>query len=629
MILKDLIPKHLVLGQVIDDFADATTKVNYDIEDLCCYVINNIECYYWVNIESIWGPLGFKWISKDNYGRFNNTNIEFNKIPSVPDGHRIKRFDDTFERLHKDIEVYKSNWENVSEIYTKYDYKYRVFIFNSDYKIPEVTINYGAGSSNVSKYGWILRFDLSDTIIYSESAVLILDNESYKFYPFKSCNRQRDIIFRIYENIYNNFDLCLNNFLPSYITICENVTEVHMNVEYCNLTSNNYYSIIFDNDDISKNCTFYIHGVNNSKEGVFYLQFSSNVKDIIFVDIDNIRDKTIQTNIFNYCITKHYWWNIDKKLYNKLNSYLEYSIKFDNEEEFMSCPYAFNLNNDTTIYITDELYNKYIKTYRVSDNRNLSYFTFNFFPNYEYVTTKNFINNICVRHNRNNTYKLYIEINEEEITVDNILYLFNDTVKKVHGITYSYKNNDSYGNPIDIRKKEYIVLEEHFNRTTFGVPNYLIGTVNDDKTINYFDVDEIKPFDISSYTEQNIKNYCINYITIYSSYIFDIKKYKITQPLIISSGKESTVIDIIENYFAHLNTCEIRYIYRCKLTVNKDSVLTNEKFIEIINAYLFDNNAESAKGITLTIYTDYFNLIPEDKVNQFINDGYVINEVIN
>ena len=93
MKVVDIKPKYLVFGQLFDDFSNATDKINFDEEDLCSYVDSLSSTFYWLNTESIWGPIGFQWTSYDNktkkgYGLFNTTTIPFTVIPRIPDSYR-------------------------------------------------------------------------------------------------------------------------------------------------------------------------------------------------------------------------------------------------------------------------------------------------------------------------------------------------------------------------------------------------------------------------------------------------------------------------------------------------------------------------------------------------------------
>lgn len=644
MKLSDLIPKHLVLEENIDDFSLATTKVDYSIEDLCCYVTNNIECYYWLNIESIWGPLGFVWDVINNYGHFNSNNLIFNTLPSLPDGERIKRFNNTFKNLNRDIEVYKSNWENVSQIYWDKEYRH-IFIFNSSNQIPYIYLD--AASPNISTpYGFLFKFNLSNTEIEikNDLAAFIINNECNNYFPFKSLIKNDNLWLEIIENITIPIHFCIDNNIYYNILVYNDITELHLYILYNN-TSNYVYS--FRNEIGNNKITLYLHGNANliNTDGLFYLQINNSsykFKDIIYEDIDNIKDKSLNNLYFYYITDRHYWYEIDKRLYDKVVDSYSYYIYF-NDDEITPCPFTFNLSCYLYIYINRNCFdnNKILYYTKYNNNKRIiSYLNYNLFPNYEYYKN-NIIGDIhiVVQDDRNNTFDhLVLNINEKTITTNNQLFLFNNNVEKVYGITSSYYNNYRLNefNTIDIRKKEYVVLNGDFNKITNNIDNYqcgesyLLGNIGENNELIKFDIDEVKPFDISNYNDKNIKAYHIDYLGIYT---INPEYYTVTQPLIVSDVSEVFSNELYryleEDIFAQLNNCEIRYIYKTKLIVNKDSNLTQDKFLEIINAYIFDNSINSAKGITLEIHKTYFDLIPQDKYNQFINDGYTIVENIN
>lgn len=646
MNIKDIIPKHLVLGENIDDFSLATTKVDYSIEDLCCYVTNNVDCYYWLNIESIWGPLGFQWNIINNYGTFKSTNLEFNTLPSLPDGERFKSFNNTFDNLNRDIEVYKSNWINISSIYLNFFENY-IFIFNGDVSIPKININYNSKpTSNIRKYqGVILNFNLNNTdIILNNHAALIIKNDSNKYFPFKSINNNV-LKLNIIEDIYIPIYFYNSNDVTYILNFYNNIIEIHLYILY-SIKDYVYYLNDYNKNNIDlSNTILYLHGCeyNKEQEGTFSFSsfnFNNPFKDIVFTDIDNIKDKSLDGLYISWTIKKHYWYEIDRRLYDKVINNYRYIIYFD-INEITPCPFIFNLSCNLSIYLTKECLNNHKESYRVQtpfDYINYYYFNYDLFPNYEFY--KDFIGIINL-HTYYNTsianlddtgIKLFI--NDESIITQNQLFLLNDNVKKVYGIKNSYYHMDDNKviNPIDIRKKEYIVLKEDFNKITSNSNNYynskalLIGTLNENDNFTQFEIDEVRPFDIINYNSDNIKKYTIDYTGLYT-----IKDFNVTQPLVISKVCElyadrGLIYYLQEELFSQLNNCEIKYIYKTKLIVNKDSVLTENKFLEIINAYIFDNDITSAKGITIELYTDYFKLIPEDKYIQFLNDGYVIIE---
>lgn len=115
-------PKNLIVVDTFDEFAERTAEMDYEKEDLVGLVVNLSNVFYWVNIESLWGPLGFTWRSqnanKQGYGVFNTTTIPFSVIPSVPDGNRITKLSNFLDHVSaSEIEVKKSNWENLKVVH--------------------------------------------------------------------------------------------------------------------------------------------------------------------------------------------------------------------------------------------------------------------------------------------------------------------------------------------------------------------------------------------------------------------------------------------------------------------------------------------------------------------------------
>lgn len=154
--------RNLVVCETFDDFAAAVLNTDFTVEDVVGYVVSLTNCYYWLNIESIWGAIGFTWtgtpipltdeeallypnplyrleqvtaegvnipmdeqwliehkLSKGT-GVFNHTTIPFTHIPHVPDGHRITAITgDTLANINiTDGVLYidKSNWKNLENI---------------------------------------------------------------------------------------------------------------------------------------------------------------------------------------------------------------------------------------------------------------------------------------------------------------------------------------------------------------------------------------------------------------------------------------------------------------------------------------------------------------------------------
>ena len=155
--------RNLVVCETFDDFAAAVNKTDFTVEDVVGYVTSLTNVYYWLNIESVWGAIGFTWtpssltpltdeealqypnplyrleqvtaegenipmdqqwlidhkLSKGT-GVFNRTTIPFSHIPKVPDGHRVTAITGTtLASINPDIKtlyIDKSNWVNLTNI---------------------------------------------------------------------------------------------------------------------------------------------------------------------------------------------------------------------------------------------------------------------------------------------------------------------------------------------------------------------------------------------------------------------------------------------------------------------------------------------------------------------------------
>ncbi len=112
--------RNLVVKDTFDEFVASVNDIDFDVEDIVGYVTNSARVFYWINVESIWGVIGFTWDSlTDNkgYGHFNKTTMPFTIIPRLPDGERITAFNRTFQNIDADtITLTNSNWENLTSL---------------------------------------------------------------------------------------------------------------------------------------------------------------------------------------------------------------------------------------------------------------------------------------------------------------------------------------------------------------------------------------------------------------------------------------------------------------------------------------------------------------------------------
>lgn len=113
--------RNLIATETFDEFALATEHIDFSVEDLVAYVTSLANVFYWLNVESVWGRLGFVWDHLENnegYGHFVHTTIPFSVIPSLPDGERITamRYEFLNSVSASSVTVLKSNWENLEHL---------------------------------------------------------------------------------------------------------------------------------------------------------------------------------------------------------------------------------------------------------------------------------------------------------------------------------------------------------------------------------------------------------------------------------------------------------------------------------------------------------------------------------
>lgn len=112
---NDIKTKCLAVVETLDDFSTKLEDIDQNTEDYCVYITSLADIYYWLNIETVWGKMGFQWDVLDNRGHFTKTTFAYSIIPKVPDGHRIKSILGLLGNLEQDtIIIQKSDWSNLT-----------------------------------------------------------------------------------------------------------------------------------------------------------------------------------------------------------------------------------------------------------------------------------------------------------------------------------------------------------------------------------------------------------------------------------------------------------------------------------------------------------------------------------
>lgn len=145
MLIKDIKPRCLFIGEIYDDFAYQTEEVDFDVEDLVALVVTLTDVFYWINIESVWGKIGFEWTDIANgAGQFRTTTIPFTVVPVVPDGERLQTLTNLLNGLNnEELTLLASNWENIETvdgIFGQYTYTVSADFTGITNKVTDIVI---------------------------------------------------------------------------------------------------------------------------------------------------------------------------------------------------------------------------------------------------------------------------------------------------------------------------------------------------------------------------------------------------------------------------------------------------------------------------------------------------------
>lgn len=118
MKIDEINSRHMPITQDVPEFADKVSVIDYNIEDFLSLVISLTTILYFINLESVWGALGFTWDEVENYGHFNAVTFTVEHIPLIPDPERIKKFPRNFISQMNDQHVYidYNDFSNLTEI---------------------------------------------------------------------------------------------------------------------------------------------------------------------------------------------------------------------------------------------------------------------------------------------------------------------------------------------------------------------------------------------------------------------------------------------------------------------------------------------------------------------------------
>ena len=258
MLLKDIIPKYIVLNKSYDDFAKDTEQIDYETEDFLSQVTDITSVLYTNSLESIWGFLGFIWDEYDVKGHFEATSMSFSIIPQIPDAHRLKEFpDNMFDKINSNtVELLDSNFQNVTKIGRIASTNKRFILHIESININNLNLNSegfnGSGGDlteeDIKKYAFgsvelynkhfttlyyqlifstfrqyyssiIVTDDNKDYLLINKSglvsnAIYYKENKPLNIYDiYRSENTSKDLINNLFISKQNKFIIGLTNFI--------------------------------------------------------------------------------------------------------------------------------------------------------------------------------------------------------------------------------------------------------------------------------------------------------------------------------------------------------------------------------------------------------------------------------
>ena len=685
MKILDIKPKNLVLGEVFDDFSNATTKVDYNIEDLCAYIISVTNNYYWLNLESIWGQIGWKWEKYNEYGYFSKSNVPYKQIPVIPDTYRIKSFYKLLYGITGDVEVLKSDFNINALAPTANNTQYEV-IWNFPIKIV-----FGR-----THHIYDFRFSLQDIILlpkyednnYVGSAYnyfnggIVINKDNYKYFPINiDYNAEYDKYYVLLSASYHN-TLCIkiDKDLPDYNinNYIKSINNGPIFTKYVYYIPNINDTIIIPIFDIGKLC--YTTGLIN-KINLFNYEFNKyepneNYKFNICFDCSNFKDNnnyfggeikrqielfTAQTQYksITYKNTNNLPDNIIKKLYYNLENDVNTKITFNKE----LCRICETLGDNIIIHVNSENLNDWISAINVNkltDYRDITFKIYTNEPSHANVAEYGY-------DYREYAINIYYNDTTKKCYIPTIQFITNNgniinpmiSLTNVDDNTKIYINNDSFKSDLclSINNNQQLYVSNSVNliNIAINIINRINSAIIIDNSVNKnikFDLGTLYNSNFISsedlnYNNDIIYNYLTNYefIDIVDKNIESIKQLSINTLIKVSYTKKQIITkqslycinsscymtnyrdDYYEIFMVNDNSNIIFYNSELRIS-DKINYITNEYVTRLINSFIFDDNDKATKK-NISLQSDYFNLITEEQKLTFIEHNYDLVEIIN
>lgn len=648
--IKDIIPKCLVLGTTFDDFSIATQNIDNSIEDLCSYIINDTNNYYFLNLESIWSKIGFQWIIYNDYGHFTKSNIPFTIIPVIPDANRLKSFYRLFDGIEQDITFLDSGFE-LQDLYSletkaivNFKPKNIKYVFG---KRVTLKVNNKLDNVVVAKYRNEDNYDKRPS---STGLGLIVDKDTIQYFPLniEYDENNKDIIipnntkyFKYYlylyikDNLQNSIDissLFKYNNRPYVTRLVININSFTQpiiipvfgyNGPNTDSESELYYNIV--SEDNSKNgVIFDFINFTKDNKGKGFSYSTSNINNIEYKNIENcaddyidylydinLRDKDINFIIDKTVCSKcKYIFSGSSRLTISVNNMNNIFVNLD----FSKCTDSSNTEIELTEYSSFTIGNN--KFLFISNN-----------PINGYFSNKNKINEMFACTNID--YALTINLLHFK-TEDNIFYNYSGGYYYRQNALYLL-NQQVYINTSVDNSYIYIDYDENYNNKPFIIiDNTNVKNISYKCSANILYKEKITSYnvnipivDIIDKDIESIKQLSINISSILYNIFNNFVNNNITinQDVYICNSQNTTINKINQTENSKF------IIYNTGIIINKNDLFDASYVNKILNAFIFDDNDKN-KNKTIYIYTDYYKLITEEQKTTFIEHNYDIVEQI-
>lgn len=627
MKIAEIKPKHLVLGQEYDDFAKATDKVDFSKEDLCCQVVGLTAVYYWINTESVWGPMGFIWDEYNHHGHFTTSTLSFSIIPKIPDSHRHLSLEGIFKNISKVLTFLDSGWSHINEFKQFRNNTTLIDWYCNSISDLENTINIGTVSNNEYK----LHASLPNTIVDKPIKLILLPENKNKL-KLHLIGTNSNVDCSEIEDI-ETLDLS-NYLLFDRLAILSGILSVN------NISQ--FDKIIYDCCEKSNN-------YNGGLRLGFNTGSTKIVEKVTYILRDDLIDEPINITNNNNVPSKEFEYiNINSSKFTHINNYfVKGYFQYDTPQ------ITQQMLDFTTGSIFSYCY--FYKKYKYGSVKPISKIFSNckaYYKSEDIIIGAYYaelsLTGIKVEH-FNNAWII------DTTSIFDYNYTKEDAENNIEPVIPTYAGNSGVPNvSIYDLKVPYVINKYGTSTGTIEYKNYTINylyvldkenavIINNDCTFDqqfsseycivYFQSDILRSNQIIFRTNrENIKDYKKVFNTSFLWKLYHMQDIEI--PYIIRTTNIVVNPNANGNYkhnyllLPDVTTDVILYNVNINITQKSDKNPTNTVVQHMLDNIVTVGNVSDSSGKQIKLLTEYYQAMKESTKTRLISDGYTIVEVI-